>query len=80
MRERTMNETPIFESVVRDQGWSPDDLSPPFDLDRFLRKSVLKAQASSILTRGGSEQVQHEQVRGVTTRTLLAVPVKRPRR
>ena len=42
-------ETPIFEAVVVQQGWTPAWQHPRFDLDEFVKDSYLKAKAHAIL-------------------------------
>lgn len=42
-------DTPIYDSVVKDQGWSPDQAGPLFDLDHFIWDSKMKAAAALML-------------------------------
>ena len=64
--------TPIYDSVVADQGWSPDELSPTFDLDYFLRDSVLKVQVHRRLVNAANKEREAAKVVPLTK-----VPVKR---
>jgi hypothetical protein len=41
--------TPIYERVCIERGWSPDWLSPPFDLTEFLLDAKAKATAHRVL-------------------------------
>lgn len=44
-----MSNTPIYDTVVREQGWSPDDLRVPFDLELFVINSYSKVAAHRVL-------------------------------
>ena len=44
-----MSSTPIYDQVATEQGWSPEDLHPPFDLKYFLWDSRMKVTASRML-------------------------------
>jgi hypothetical protein len=44
-----MSNTPIYDQVATDQGWSPDQLNPRFDLTYFLWDSRMKVAASRML-------------------------------
>ena len=63
--------TPIYDSVVAQTGWSPDLLSPPFDLDDFILNSKSAARAHRTLVRAA------DRAAGKTIRPITSVGKKR---
>ena len=43
----TLPETPIYDDVVIAQGWSPEDLRPPLDVEAMIAASYGPAVAGS---------------------------------
>ena len=59
------DETPIYRAVSADLDWSPDVLSPPFDLADFLVDARAKAAAHVVLMNAAAKDTgEDEQMNG----------------
>ena len=38
-QEAPADEAPLYDALIRDLGWSPEDLRPPFQLDAMIAAS-----------------------------------------